>query len=272
MTGDGKRARTDQRTGRPDPRDRFSDRVDDYARYRPRYPRALISILRQEIGLSADWPVADIGSGTGISAEPFLESGNTVFGVEPNAAMRAAAESLLGNRKEFISVDGSAERIPLADRSVKLVVAAQAFHWFDVEAARAEFARISEPPGWVLLIWNTRRLRSTPFLRDYEELLERFGTDYERVRHDTRRDTLLDDFFPFGYERRLLDNHQDLDRPGLEGRVLSSSYTPAAEDPRRPEMVDELRRIFDVHQTYGLVRFEYDTEIYIGRLLDPPGR
>ncbi len=249
-----------------DPRDRFSDRVEDYARYRPRYPRALVSVLREEIGLAPEWRVADVGSGTGISAEPFLANGNAVFGIEPNAAMRAAAESLLADRSGFISVSGSAERTTLAARSVDLVLAAQAFHWFDVEAARSEFDRILEPQGWVSLVWNTRRLASTGFLKDYEELLRRFGTDYQSVRHDTRRDALLNDFFQRGFRRRLLDNHQDLDRRGFEGRVLSSSYTPAANDPRRPAMLEQLGQIFDQHQTDGAVRFEYDTEIYFGRL------
>ena len=249
-----------------DPRDRFSDRVDDYVRYRPRYPAALISVLAEETGLTPRWRVADVGSGTGLSAEPFLENGNTVFAIEPNAAMRAAAESLLGDRAGFVSLEGSAERIPLADRSVELVLAAQAFHWFDVDKARTEFSRILRPPGWVALVWNTRRLASSAFLLDYERLLERFGTDYGQVRHDSRRDALLDGFFPRGYARRLLDNHQDLDRAGLVGRVLSSSYTPAADDARRPAMLSALDRLFEQHERDGTVRFDYDTEIYLGRL------
>ena len=250
----------------PDPRDRFSGRVEDYARYRPRYPRALVSVLHEEIGLTPDWRVADIGSGTGLSAEPFLANGNTVFGIEPNGSMRAAAESILADRPGFISVAGAAERTSLADRSVDLVFAAQAFHWFDVKASRAEFGRILEPRGWVSLVWNTRKVASTPLLRDYEELLRRFGTDYERVRHDTRRDSLLSDFFSDGFARRVLDNYQDLDRKEFHGRVLSSSYTPEAGDPRRPILLQQLGQIFEEHQRDGTIRFDYDMEIYFGRI------
>ncbi|MEM9156808.1 MAG: methyltransferase domain-containing protein, partial [Cyanobacteria bacterium P01_F01_bin.33] len=74
---------------------RFSDRVKHYVRYRPTYPAGVLDILRDSTGLAPVDAIADIGSGTGISAELFLKNGNTVFGVEPNAAMRQAAETVL---------------------------------------------------------------------------------------------------------------------------------------------------------------------------------
>lgn len=252
-----------ERSG-PDPKQRFSSRVDDYVRYRPRYPAALLPLLRDEMGLDDDWTVADVGSGTGFSAEPFLAAGHRVFAVEPNAEMRRAAETLQRDNPLFHSVEGSAEATGLEPASVDLVVAGQAFHWFDPVRARAEFGRILRPPGWVVLLWNTRRTEASAFLREYEALLEAFGTDYRAVRHDRIDASVLGPFFPAGYQRRTLPNEQRLDWPGLKGRLLSSSYTPGPLDPTRAPMLERLKEMFDRHQADGVVRLEYDTEVYFG--------
>lgn len=245
---------------------RFSDRVDDYVRHRPRYPAAVCDVLVEEIGLASSWVVADIGSGTGLSAELFLARGHRVYGVEPNAAMRAAAESQLGDDPRFHSIAGSAEATGLAPESVDLVIAAQAFHWFDPAAARAHFASLLRAPRRVVLLWNTRRTQGTPFLEEYESLLRDCGTDYQAVRHDRAGMDAVAGFFRGPFVRRSLPNEQVLDLEGLEGRTRSSSYTPAADDPARVPMLERLRRMFELHQRRGVVRIEYETEIYIGTL------
>src|SRR5687768_9631235 len=144
-----------------DPTRRFSNRVEDYVRYRPGYPLQVLDFLRGSGALADRSVVADVGSGTGISSELFLRDGHTVYGVEPNAEMRAAAEAQLVQRfSRFHSVDGRAEGTTLADGSVDLVVAAQAFHWFqDLDFVRCEFGRILRPGGRVVLLWNTRKTR-----------------------------------------------------------------------------------------------------------------
>lgn len=245
---------------------RFSDRVENYVKYRPGYPAGVLAILREGTGLTPASLVADVGSGTGISAELFLRAGNPVYGVEPNAAMRAAAEELLCGYPAFRSVDGSAEATTLPDGSVDLVVAGQAFHWFDAAAARAEFARILRPGGRVVLLWNTRRIDTTPFLRAYETLLHEFGTDYREVRHDNVTHESLARFFFGAFERRTLPNEQRLDLDGLRGRLLSSSYAPNEGHPRHPAMLAALERIFAAHQRNGRVTVEYETEIFLGRV------
>ncbi|MEX2283907.1 MAG: class I SAM-dependent methyltransferase [Gemmatimonadota bacterium] len=250
----------------PDSKLRFSDRVEEYVRYRPRYPDALLPLIRSETGLLPDWMVADIGSGTGISAEPFLANGNLVLGVEPNAEMRAAAEPALAQWRNFRSIAGSAENTTLPDQSVDLILAGQAFHWFDRSAARAEFMRIGRPGAWTVLVWNRRETESTPFLKAYEGLLDRFGTDYQRVRHDRMDETVFADFFQSAFKLCTMPNAQEFDYVGLSGRLLSSSYTPGPTDARRQPMLEELRRIFDAHQRNDVVRFEYVTEVVIGRL------
>jgi SAM-dependent methyltransferase len=246
---------------------RFSDRVAHYIRARPEYPEAFFNSLRSEIGLRAHWAVADIGSGTGISAGPLLKNGNIVYGIEPNAPMRQAAERLLGAYPQFRSVDATAEVTSLPDRSVDLVLAAQAFHWFDRAKARREFARILRQGGWVVLVWNERRLDSTPFLQDYEQLLQAYATDYNRVRHENIDHEAIAAFFaPQRFQTRTFDNAQSFDYAGLEARLLSSSYTPGADDPRRVPMLHELRGIFERHRRGGRVSFEYDTRAHFGQL------
>jgi SAM-dependent methyltransferase len=245
------------------PTGRFSDRVADYVRSRPGYPPALIPLLQDRTGLEPDWVIADIGSGTGLSAEPFLAFGNVVYGVEPNDEMRAAGERVLHGYSKFRSIAGSAEQTTLEPRSIDLVTAGQAFHWFDRARARAEFGRILRPNGWIVLFWNRRDTTGSAFARDYEALLERFGTDYQQVRHDNLAESEIGAFLGTSYERAALTNEQVLDYDGLQGRLLSSSYTPAAGDARRAMMLDELRSLFDRHQQNGFVTIDYTTEIFL---------
>ncbi len=247
-----------------DPKQRFSGRAENYARYRPGYPPEVVSFLEGECGLTYRWVVADIGSGTGILSELFLENGNRVFGVEPNAEMRRAAERLLGGDARFTSVAGSAEATTLAEGSVDLVAAGQAFHWFDPEAARAEFLRVLKPGGWVALVWNARRRSGTPFLEDYERLLSEHRTDdggeagvYGKV----------DAFFGAeGYGAARLANPQPLDFEGLKGRLLSSSYVPAEGKPGSGAMLRDLEGVFRTNESGGEVVMEYVTLVYCGRL------
>src|SRR5258706_9853328 len=151
-----------------EPTTRFSDRVQDYVRWRPGYPPAVLEALRSDLGLRPAHVVADIGSGTGLLSRLLVENGNVVYGVEPNRAMAAVAEADLGPSRRFHSVDGRAEATGLGAGSVDLVTAGQAFHWFKVPESRAEFLRILRPGGGVALVWNLPRVDSTPFLREYE--------------------------------------------------------------------------------------------------------
>lgn len=243
---------------------RFSDRVADYARFRPGYPDGLVHALQEDPGLTPTWTVADVGSGTGLSSIPFLDLGCTVLGVEPNAEMRAAAEHALGHDSRFQSVAGTAEATTLPDRSVDLVVAAQAFHWFRPADAAREFVRVLRPDGRVALVWNARRADSTPFLRGYEDLLQRYGTDYQAVGHRGVGRDALAAFFDGPFSKRTFDNEQRLDLDGLTGRLLSSSYTPPPGHPDHHPMLAALRRLFETHEAGGYVTIEYDTELYVG--------
>lgn len=245
---------------------RFSDRAENYARHRPGYPAGVLQILASDCGLSEKSVIADVGSGTGILTELFLKNGNTVFGIEPNAAMRLTAERLLKSREKFLSVDGTAEATTLPSQSVDFVTAGQAFHWFDREKCRHEFERILKPGGWVVLIWNERRLDSTQFLRQYENLLLRYGTDYEKVRHENVAGEIADFFFPQTFRSQTLENEQHFNLESLKGRLRSSSYTPNPEHPNFKPMLQELEELFQSNQKNGIVSFEYQTRVYYGHL------
>lgn len=242
--------------------ERFSDRVQNYLRYRPHYPAELIPFLTTHCALTPYSAIADIGSGTGFLSELFLHNGNKVFGVEPNAEMRAAAERYLAEFPSFVSVDGTAEATKLPGAVADFVTAAQAFHWFDRAKARVEFNRILKPKGHVLLLWNDRTM-DTPFLRGYENLLVEYGIDYQQVSHRNIDADAIAKFFgtpqflahEFSYE-------QSLDYDALEGRLLSSSYMPLPDHPRYEAMIHALQRLFATYARAGKVTFHYRTLLY----------
>jgi len=245
---------------------RFSSRVNDYVRYRPGYPPEVLAFLKNECGLKREHIVADIASGTGIFTRMLLENGNQVFAVEPNAEMRAAGEKFLAGFANLSSVAGTAEATTLPSRSVDFVTAAQAAHWFDRRKARAEFVRIVTPGGWTVLVWNERKTDGTAFLREYEQLLLKYGTDYREVRHERTTAEIADFFAPSKYASRSFVMSQECDYAGLEGRLLSSSYTPQAGHPNYAAMLEELRRIFGAHEWNGRVSLTYDTRVFYGQL------
>jgi ubiquinone/menaquinone biosynthesis C-methylase UbiE len=249
-------------------KERFSSRVEAYAKYRPGYPPGMYALFRNEMGVAKDSAVADVGSGTGLSAEPLLKDGVTVHCVEPNADMRAAAEAMLGKYPSFRSVDGSGEQTNLPGHAVDLVFCAQAFHWLDHAKATAEFKRICKPGGHVAIVWNKRKTKSSPFLAAYEDLLERYGTDYTKVAHE--RVALTRDEFSslFGtpFTLATFENAQRFDLEGLRGRVASSSYTPTAGEKGHAKLFAGLDELFAKFAQEGRVAFEYDTEVFHARL------
>jgi SAM-dependent methyltransferase len=245
---------------------RFSSRVNDYVRYRPGYPPEVLAFLKNECGLKREHVVADIASGTGIFTRMLLENGNQVFAVEPNPEMRVAGEKFLAGFSNLTSVAGTAEATTLESGSVEFVTAAQAAHWFDRQKARSEFVRILKPQGWTVLLWNERKTDGTAFLREYEQLLLTYGTDYREVRHERTTAEIADFFAPIKYDLRNFTMSQECDYPALQGRLLSSSYTPQAGHPNYELMLAELRRIFDAHQVNGGVSLVYDTRVFYGQL------
>jgi SAM-dependent methyltransferase len=247
------------------PTGRFSSRVENYVKYRPGYPPEIIPLLESECGLTTATVIADIGSGTGFLTRLFLAHGNRVFGVEPNAEMRAAGEHALASYPTFVSVAGAAEATTLPHSAIDLVIAGQAFHWFDGPGTRIEFERILRPAGWVVLVWNVFEMES-PFMQGYHQILLRYGTDYKQVSSELNPSKVESFFAPNLIRTAHFRYQQVFDFDGLKGRVMSASYAPDQNHPEFARMMEELRLLFERNQRHGTIDFDYQTEVYYGKL------
>ena len=235
------------------PTGRFSDRVEDYVKYRPSYPAAAVECALD--GAPAG-TVVDVGAGTGIWTALLAGRGRAVVALEPNAAMRAAAPALPGVTWQ----EGTAEATGLADGMAALITVAQAFHWFRADEALREFARVLAPSGRVALVWN-RRARGDAFTLGYREAILSVGaeTAAERMPFDPGvfgRSGLFSE-----PERHAFPHVQELDRAGLHGRARSASYVPK-KGPRAEELGARLDALFDLHATDGRVRLVYECEVW----------
>ncbi len=249
-----------------DPTRRFGDRAGAYAKARPSYPPEVFEFLARDFDLHAGQTGADLGSGTGISAALLLDRGLRVFAIEPNADMRAKAEQTLGTRDGFISVDGRAESTTLIAASVDWVIAAQAFHWFDAEAVRAEVRRILRPGGCCALLWNERQTNTTPFASAYESFLVEWGNDYERVKASYENPASIARVLGPHYTRRSFPHAQEMDLDLFRTRTQSASYMPRGDTPRGKAMMEALDVLFGRFQENGAVRFDYLTNLYCARI------
>lgn len=244
----------------------FSDKAADYAISRPDYPAALFATLKTRCPPGPDAVAVDIGAGTGLLTQGLLQAGYRVVAVEPNAAMRAAADARLGENARYRSVEGKAEAIPLPNGVARLIAAAQAFHWFDVPNARKEFRRILDPGGWVAIIWNDR-VPDDPVSAGLNALADEFGGSKREAvvaQEDPERLSLL-----FGGKppERLVWPHEQ--RLGLEpflGLAFSRSYMPRRDTPEGASLANRMRELFDEFSRDGLVRVAYRTSAFIGTL------
>lgn len=244
---------------------RFTNRVENYVKYRPHYPSEVITYLKDNFGLKNSDVIADIGSGPGISSEHFLSNGNKVYGVEPNDLMREAAEMNFADNDNFISIKGTAEDTTLKDASVDMVIAGQAFHWFNKSKCKIEFKRILKQNGHVVLMWN-EKLNTEGLMNSYYSLLDKYGTDYQMVRHEDVDDDAIAKFFsPSPMNKVTFVHYHELDYDGLEGRLLSSSYIPLEGEVFK-KMINELKEIFEKHSVDGKVKMAYETNVYCGTL------
>ncbi len=252
--------------GKTEPRNLFKGRSEYYNRSRPGYPDSLITLLKQRILFTSSWTVADIGSGTGLLSRVFLDSGNTVFGVEPNDEMRAVSVGILGKNRNFHPVTGTGENTGLKDNSVDLISCGQSFHWFDIKKAAQEFSRILKPEGYVALVWNDRLPVEKGINEEYERICIRYSPKYHSSGSTVLNREGFEKFFRRGYEEHVLENHQTLDLDGLKGRYLSASYAISPEDEKYEELMKSLEEAFRANEVNGFVRIEYETRVFLGRI------
>lgn len=242
------------------PTTRFSNRVENYVKYRPSYPEVIISFLEKNIGLQKDKRIVDIGSGTGLFSELFLKNGYPVIGVEPNNDMRKEGEKKLAHYPDFTSINHRAEETGLRSNSIDLITVAQAFHWMEPFATRKEFIRILKPGGHIVIAYNLR-LSHTPFLKAYEALKAKFGDDYHATK--SVNDASIKLFYhPMKMKMEIFENMQSLDFDALKGQLLSSSYIPLPGHVTYNDMIADLVQLFVTHNKNGFVKMEYETKLY----------
>jgi SAM-dependent methyltransferase len=247
-----------------DPTGRFTNRADDYVRYRPSYPAAAIDALLAGLGPPERLVAVDVGAGTGISSRLLAERGVRVSAVEPNRAMREAAAAHPG----VTWLDGTAEAIPLPDATADLTLAAQAFHWFRPEESLREMARVTRNGGRLALLWN-HRSRKDAFMRGYEEvileLLER-GVDPAVV--GMAADVAAVERCGLFGPRRVasFEHRQRVDRDGLIGRALSASYV-RKDAADRARLVELLEALYARYAEGDGVDFVYEAEVTLAERL-----
>jgi ubiquinone/menaquinone biosynthesis C-methylase UbiE len=248
---------------------RFSTKAEVYARARPRYPRTVVTFLEEQGVLRPDSMIADIGVGTGLSAEPFLEAGYQVIGVEPNERMRLEGDAYLKKYSRYRSVIGTAEATTLADASVEVAIAAQAFHWFDIESTRAEMQRILKPGGWFVAMWNHRNHQSSPVQEQYETILRKYCSEYPRLAILYRSPERSAAFFVNGYHDATLPNPGQMSWDLFAARIQSASYIPKETEREYGQMIQEMQQLFEKYAHGGVLRFDLEIWLHWGVLRVP---
>ena len=245
---------------------RFTGRAENYAKFRLRYPAKVIETLQSCCGLRREHQVADIGAGTGMLSQVFLEHGNSVIAVEPNDDMRAACERLASAWPGLTVKNATAEATELEDASVDFVAAGRAFHWFDQEKTAKEFRRILRPGGWVVLVSNSRVRDDSPQSQAYEALLREHGTDYEANLSRYEIDSQVEAFFAGGeLLRDEVYGEQRLTREELIGQTQSLSVSPEPGHENYEAMQQALREFFVKWQSDGFVVMSTVCKIVCGR-------
>jgi SAM-dependent methyltransferase len=243
----------------------FTEKVADYVASRPDYPATLFQTLKQISPPCENALVADIGAGTGLLTRDLLKNGYRVVAVEPNPAMRQAADSLLGNTDGYRSVDGCAESMPLSAGSVQLITAAQAFHWFEADRARTEFLRVLTAQGNVALVWNDW-VPTDPVRVAFDQISQEFGGAKRAAlqAHEDRQ--YVPHFFGVTVPKQFTWPHAHfLDEAGLISLVFSRSYIPDRATPEGQMVLDRVRALFNRFAVNGKVEVRYNTVAIIGR-------
>lgn len=247
--------------------ERFSDKVQNYVKYRPGYPPEVLEYLRSEGKLKKGATLVDIGSGTGIFTKLLLDEGYEVYAVEPNAEMREAAEDWLGSYPGFRSINGTGEQTTLQSNTADMIVSATAFHWIDPAKAKVEFARVLKSsenelkfPKNVALIWNIRRPDADQFSIEYEK----FWQTYDRSGKQDVSEPQLGSFFNGSFETKSFEHSQSFDLEGLTGRSFSSSFSPKEGTKEATEFRDKLAALFNRHQHENTIKVHYTAKVYLG--------
>jgi len=241
--------------------------VQAYLAYRPRFPREIVPFLREHDALTDGAVIADVGAGTGMLAEIFLEAGHRVLAVEPNTEMLDACRVLAVRHPALEVVEGSAEATTLPDASVNLIAVGRAMHWFDWPRAHREFQRILRPAGWVLNASNGHSDSGGPIPNRLSAILRKSRTDSAEA--DTTRDfeERLRGFLDTSSGQRTTFHHSmKVDFPTLLGYAESLSAIPRPGERGYDGMVAELRAVFEEYERDGVLVIPLTCNLHLGRL------
>lgn len=249
------------------PTDKFSGKADVYSKSRPSYPNEYIDYLFSANSLNETSKVADIGSGTGILSRQLLKRGLNVITVEPNDDMRRKAEQDLNEFEHFISIKASAEETTLPDKNLDLVIAAQAFHWFDQEKFKCECKRILKKDAKVALVWNSRD-SSNPLIIENAEIFKKYCPSFYGFSGGIGEDEeIFTRFYREGkYEYKRFPNDITLDFNGFLGRNLSASYSLKPEDKDYQLFMEAITDLFEKYNNGGKIVMPNYTRSYLGHV------
>ena len=235
-----------------DPLGRFTSPSAAYEAGRPSYPPEAITALLAGLAPAAQLTVADVGAGTGISTRVLAATGARVLAIEPNAAMREKGVA----RQQQAAAAGSSERIEwidatgedcaaLADASVDLSVAFQAWHWVNHDTALREQQRIVRAGGRIAVVYNERdetEATGDAFTRAVGDVFRAYAIDGTEALRETTR--LRFAAIP-GAVSLQFGNRQWLDAAGLRARFDSASFLPRADTEAGARMHAEVAALFE---------------------------
>lgn len=246
---------------------KFSDKVEVYRQYRPSYPDAFVHYLFDEVGISQDACVADIGAGTGILTEILSEHVKTVYAIEPDRNMRIACMDTCGRSCAFVALEGRAESTGLPDQCLDFITVAQAFHWFEPHRTQLEFSRVLKPDGMVILVWNSR-VPDAPLTIAWDAVCRKHCPNFTGFSNDSvMSESQVHDFFRDGIcETRQYPNNRLLDLASFLGTALSASYAPVFGQPAYDSFVTALTQLFWEHATGEKILVPMYTHSYVGRI------
>lgn len=244
-----------------------SERIENYLRCQPGYPKKLLNFLYEEVGFSRESVIADVCSGIGVFTRLLLERGSRVVAIEPDNQMREIAERLLSDEfQRFVSLNATVENTTLFDNSVNHIVCTHSLNRFCKNKCKNEFLRILKPAGTVVLIYN-RLEQEDDFVKAYQRLLNRYKIHPEKPECQEISETEIFDFFDnTAYNYVSVPNQQSLDFEGAKGRLLSERSLPLQWEDGYNEMLENLHDIFETYKTNRRIFMNYRTEVYIGRL------
>lgn len=246
--------------------DRFNFRAENYDKFRPGYPHALLEYIYQHNKLNEDSVITELGAGTGILSFELAKWPCKLIAIEPNDEMRKKALGTLKGLRNCQVVNATAEKTTLLDSSIDLIICAQSFHWFNTNRAKTEFQRILKTNRKVAIIWNIRSAE-TDFEKAYEDFILQFSIDYVEVKRREFRGNNLDQFFKaHSFEEKVFVYDTYLTFEQLLGRTLSYSYMPNIDNPVLPEMTIQLKSLFDKYNTKEIISLSYKTKLFMGRV------